>query len=336
MIEYRIYEDKDYSDLERITLNSFLLTAFHTDNNIPLEKANRIAWEMWCKPVLLSPKNKCCITACVNNKAIGYLIYGINSQWSKIIKQNIGTIILMAVDQEYRSKYQVAPDLLRYVLNTYKELKISIITVGTDLDNLPALISYINTGFKPVLTWTTFRRYYQQQKNISYPGLKIDQTKSINIKICERIHRPVSLFYDHNFSEEQKNNLNRFIKKKVKQEIVSGKLTGYQIKYKHKLVFYITLYHDKLISTILQKGFYRIHDLIILTEDRKLAMEVFNYFLPALKEYHTDLEILEIFSQLNNWPLLELLSRNSFIQIHNAITLHYHLVKKFTFPSPLS
>ena len=149
-ITYTQYEDKYYQDLKNITLTSFKLTSFNTDRKIPPDKANQIAWELWCNPVLTSDKNKYCIVALTKDTVVGYIIYGADAEYSKLLNLKIGSIILMAVDIKFQGKYNIAQNLLKYVLDIYNKNQIKVETAGTDLYNLPAVINYINAGFRPV------------------------------------------------------------------------------------------------------------------------------------------------------------------------------------------
>ena len=217
IINYKIYEEQYFDDLKTITLNSFELTAFNTDRNIPAQKAGEIAWELWCKPTLLSDKKKYCIIATIDDKAIGYLIYGLNAEYSSLLNKRIGYIILTAIDKNYRQKFQIAKNLIKYVINLYKRLKVDMITVGTDLDNLPAVINYINNGFRPILNWSTFRYYFQNMDTILNPEIKINSVNKININIFNKVTRPLSLLIDNQITEYQKNK-NYYLYKKQNQK----------------------------------------------------------------------------------------------------------------------
>lgn len=336
IIKYRIYDDKYYNDLKTITFNSFELTSFNTDKRIPAHKAGEIAWEIWCNPVLQSSKKKYCIVATVDDKAVGYIIYGANAEFSKLLNMKIGCIILTAVDKNYRTKYKIAHNLLKYTITQYKNLKMDMISVGTDLDNLPAIINYINNGFRPILQWSTFRYYFDEMDIIPNPDIQIIQTNKFNAKTFSPLTRPISLLLDNNISSDKKNKLIKHVKKKVKNDITGNKLLSYHIKYKKRHAAFVTLKHEKSISRILNKPFFRIYDFYVIDKNTDFNKEILSYFFKYLKNEHPEMEIIEIFTSLNNWDLIELLSKCGFILVHNAVTLHYHLVKNFITASQIS
>lgn len=328
-INYKIYEEQYFNDIKIITLISFELTAFNTDRNIPSQKAGEIAWELWCKPVLLSDKKRYCIVATVDNKAVGYLIYGLNAEYSNLLKKRIGYIILTAVNKNYRKKFQIAKNLLKYVINLYKNLKVDIISVGTDLDNLPAVINYINNGFRPILNWSTFRYYFQNIDPILNTEIQIICPNKINIRNFNKITRPLSLLIDNQINSSQKNKLTNYIKNKIKREVLSKKILPFQIRYKNKDKAFITLFYDKALSNILNKQFYRIYDIILLEDNPDFNTELITYFLNYIKNEIPNIDVIEVFTNSNNWTLIEVLTKTNFLLIHNAVTLHHHLTKPF-------
>ncbi len=326
MIKYQIYQDEFYDDLKQITIESFELTSFNTDLSLPKNIGGKVAWELWCKPILRSEKNKYCIVAVSNKKAVGYIIYGADADCSKVINKKIGNIILIAVKKEFRNKYNIAENLVNTVVNIFKKYEFDIITVGTDLDNLPALITYIKLGFRPILSWATFRNYFNAIKDEDTKPkiMAVDKNEKKIIKnFLENISRPTSLLIDRNISELQKKTLLIHIKEKVKEEIQNNKLNLFVIKENKKTGGFFTVIKKEDISQIIGKDFCRINDIIFLHKKEKANIRYINSILQFLKK--NGCEIVEIFVKLNEWLKIKYLCKTGFILVHNAITLHKYL-----------
>ena len=111
--------------------------------------------------------------------------------------------------------------------------------------------------------------------------------------------------------------------------MISKKLLSFQIKYKHKDVAFITLFYDKALSNILNKQFFRIYDIILLEDNQDFNIEILIHFLIYLKTELPNIDIIEVFTNSNNWSLIEVLIKTNFSLIHNAVTMHYHLIRPF-------
>ncbi len=324
MIIYQQYEKQYYSDIKKITLESFELTSFNTDPFLPKNTGGKVAWELWCKPVLTSDKSRLCIIAVLDNKAVGYIIYGAEAGYSKILEKKIGTIILLAVKKEYRTKYKIAKKLIQYVLNIMKKHQFDIVSVGTDMDNLPALISYIHQGFIPILSWSTYRAYL---KKIKLQNLfEISSIEPTNIKMISKfikqLNRPISLLLDKTINDDKKISLNRFVKEKIRDNIQKSRINLYAVKNGHNTIAFFTIEKKDDITKITDKIFWRINDIIFLNkqEDENIdaVKSIFSYF-------HNEVDILEIFVSMNDWSKIRYLIQGGFIPVHNAITLHKYL-----------
>lgn len=322
IIQYKPYEDKYYHDLKKITLSAFKLTSFNTDKQISSNKAKQIAWELWCKPVLKSDKKKYCIIAIKDDKAIGYIIYGVNAEYGKILNLKIGSIILIAIDIKYQGKHKIAQTLLKYVINIYLKYHINVIAVGTDIDNLPALINYIKNGFQPILFWSTYRIYPLNQQFKKNNNIRIKEELKPTDKILKQFHRPVSLLIDNRIKDTLKKKLNQFIRKKIAEDVKKEKIKLFSVACKEDEVAFFTIIKENRISDILGKELYRLNDIVFLKKDNKLNKKILNYFLIYLKNKFKNLYCIEIFVKSNDWELIKLLEKTDFHLIHNAVTLH--------------
>jgi len=319
-VEYVPYKEEYYNDLKHITLSSFQLTSFNTDRRIISAKAGEIAWGIWCRPVLESDKNQYCIVALVQNKAVGYIIYGADVELSKVLNKKIGTIILIAIDKKFQGQYRIASHLLKYVIDIYHQYKIDIITAGTDLDNLPALINYINSGFKPILFWSTFRYYFEnrikEDKNIT-----IEKIYKISRHDVRHYSRPVSLLLDNRIDKSMRKKLNSYIQKSIISSI-KKKAEVYSVRDKSKNRAVFILIKEPKHSEILGKTLFRINDIIFYQENVIANCRLLNQFMHYLKREIENVSIIEVFIESNNWKMIEILNKAGMLLVHNAVTLH--------------
>ena len=323
-VEYVPYEDKYYKDLQRITLGSFELTSFNTDSRISPEKARKVAWNLWCRPVLESDKNKYCIVALIKHNVVGYIIYGADAEYSKLLNIKIGSIILLVVDKKFQGQFHIAAHLLKYVLDIYVKYQIKVITSGTDLDNLPALINYINAGFRPILFWTTYRFYFNN-KIIKDPDITVNEIKKIKKNDLKNFSQPVSFFMDNRFDKKSRKKLDSFIRKKILSDIKKETLQLFEVTHKNKDKALFTFMKEEKLSEILEKDIYRINDIIFFQKGTNDNKKIINGFLYYLKKQYEGISIVETFIKSNDWELIETLLKSNFIPVHNAVTLHKFL-----------
>jgi ribosomal protein S18 acetylase RimI-like enzyme len=323
MFYYEFYRDEFYNDLKDITLKSFKLTSFDTDYNLNNCFGGKIAWELWLKPALESERKKYCIICRDNNKAVGYLLFGAEASYSKALNKKIGTIILLAIDENYREKFNIAKNIINFSIQFFIEKSFKLITVGTDLNNLPAFITYINLGFRPILFWSTYRNYFDLKEK-KFDALEIKYLNDNNLIefFLENLKRPLSLLIDKKI--ENKEILQNFIKEIVKTDIQNKRLNLMGIFDNNECVGFFSFTKRNDISRVLNKNFVTIYDLIFLKENYN-NLKILDSILIFLKEIGT--EVAEVFIESDDFKLANLLSKVGFQIVHNAVVLHKHLIK---------
>lgn len=324
-IKYQQFENRFFEDLKQMTLGSFDLTSFSTDREMDGEKARLIPWEVWCRPVLLSEKKKYCIVAAAGRKAAGFIIYGAHAEYSRVLGRKAGSIILMAVEKKFRGKYRIAPHLIDHVMNIFRKNRVGLVTVGTDLDNLPALTGYINHGFRPVLSWVTLRRHLGKPEEDTDPSLLLEPAR--RPPSSDRLFdaRPNPYLLDHKLPPAEKRRLKRHCDKSVREEIRHGRLNAYQLVSPEGAGAFVTVKKEEQISGILGKGFYRINDLHFFPAEQEHRVSLMKGMLPLLNGIYPDLGVLEVFVRANDRMLLNILIRSGFNLVHHAVNLHCHL-----------
>lgn len=322
IIQYKVYEDKYFNDLKHITLNSFKLTSFHVDNHLKAKKIEQVPWKQWCEPVLRSDKKKYCLVAVLDDHAVGFLIYGAHAEYSKVTGKKIGSIILLAVDKKYQGRYNIADTLLKYLFKLYKKYNFDVITVGTDLNNIPATVLYQKNAFRPVLYWSTFRYYYsdrtKKKENFNYT---INERKTLLKKYHGLFKRPVSLLFDNRIEASIRKRLVQYNRDVIQKEIKERKILLFEvIKNKKKQAFF-TIVREK-VSDIIGMDFYRLNDLVFCIKDKSKYHGIISDICCFIKKKFKTVECLEIFLKADDWTLIEALNKSGFILVHHAVTLH--------------
>ncbi len=229
----------------------------------------------------------------------------------------------MAVNNKFQGKFNIARNLLISVLNIYRKYQINVITAGTDSDNLPAVINYINEGFRPILFWSTYRYYYNNlKKHKKNNKIRVFEKKNIKSACLKNSSRPVSFLLDRHFDGSIKRKIYSCIRKKILADLKKEKLQIFESEFNKNNTALFTVIKEKSVSKILDRDMYRINDIILSGEETELNKKLLNSLIEYLTQKYEDISIIETFIKSNDWPLIEALIGAGFIPVHNAVTLH--------------
>ncbi|MEW5818664.1 MAG: GNAT family N-acetyltransferase [Cyanobacteriota bacterium] len=152
--------NKYFVNLCELSKISFTEDRFHNDPLILKENADKIYYE-W---MLNSCRNTCeNIIVAIDNQndlPVGFVICKIET----ISNINIGTIVLIATDSNFRNK-NIGYNMLIKSLEFFKDHNVEIVQVGTQLSNIPAQRLYLKLLFKPVYGSLTLRKYFKSETN---------------------------------------------------------------------------------------------------------------------------------------------------------------------------
>ena len=234
----------------------------------------------------------------------------------------------MAVTNKFQGKFNIARNLLVSVLNIYRKYQINVITAGTDSDNLPAVINYINEGFRPILFWSTYRYYYNNnnlKKHKKIRKIKVLEKKKIKSACLKNSSRPVSFLLDRHFDGSIKRKIYSCIQKKILTDLKKEKLQIFESEFNKNNTALFTVIKEKSVSEILGRDMYRINDIILSGEETELNKKLLNSLLEYLTQKYEDISIIETFVKSNDWPLIEALIGSGLISVHNAVPMHKFL-----------
>jgi dTDP-4-amino-4,6-dideoxy-D-galactose acyltransferase len=147
--------ESDLSDLFAIASDSFRFDRFHSDPTIPKLLADKIynAWilDSFCKHQIL--------VARLMDKVCGFISYDISFlPFFRNGKEGIGTIQLIAVAPNFQS-LGIGKALIAFAIKLFAESKVSVVSVGTQTNNLLALRLYQSCGFQIVESFSSFRKW---------------------------------------------------------------------------------------------------------------------------------------------------------------------------------
>jgi ribosomal protein S18 acetylase RimI-like enzyme len=154
--EIRPAKVEDTQKMLDIADNAFVYGRFFQDNEIPKDKANNI-YKNW---VINSVNRTVCNEIFIlsdNNNPIGFIsIKDLTNIESPQI--SLASIELLVVNRNYRGK-GISKILINEALGYCQSKHIRITLVDTQITNLPALRSYLSSGFQFGQTYTTLRLF---------------------------------------------------------------------------------------------------------------------------------------------------------------------------------
>jgi len=252
-----------------------------------------------------------------NTTIRGFISFHPLSPLSEQAGKRIGNILLLVVRPEHRGK-GIAKTLVQRCLDYLRNLRVDIVTVGTDLYNIPALQVYTSQGFYPRLAWHIFRFYYDHEGTSS----PLVRPLSINeLSPFEPLFsRPLSLLKDTHI---QTTNLRSYLVEKWKNQLAQGRLfcLGYCPHDSPQAL--LTLQQDSLAEKTLktQKPVYKILDVIALP---KTGNEAYHTLLrDAVTRFPASL--VELWVDATNTNLIQCAEEAGFRLAYSGISLHAYL-----------
>ncbi|URA10703.1 GNAT family N-acetyltransferase [Thermospira aquatica] len=282
---------------------------------------------IFAKNMLLSPSTITYV-ATESQKILGFIAFHPLSPISEHAGKRIANILLLVVRPENQNQ-GIGGSLVDRALSHLSNLQVDIVTVGTDLYNIPALQVYTSRGFYPRLVWHIFRYYDLLPKDKKeLPS----QTTSLSANIRplslneiqpfeESFSRPLSLLRD---KYVHKSSLRKYLIEKWKSQINQAKLfcLGYCIN--DRPIALITIQQDTLSEQTLktEKPVYRILDVLTLPSTelsilRSLLQEMTVRFSASL---------LEIWIDATENLLIQTIEDAGFRLAYSGINLHAYPV----------
>jgi len=324
------YHPEDFTSLQKMTKNSFLLNAFNVDSHLPHLLKGELYFETMARKAMQEHSNSC-LVARLNDDAVGYLIYGIDRSLTDAFGFVTGAIILFCVREDIQGK-KVGKALLDQTLRYLKKSGVRLVSVGTDGNNIAALNLYQNFGFRTRLNWGTFR-LYPNFPLPSPPKRTPAVTPFTGEKGIERLtrytERPIAFFREKKIHPRNMVKFRKTIAATVRKGIISGKYGTLLIKekglLKERISAFLTYEQEPNVEQFFNKGtmkkrVFRVNDIVTHPGSRNkgLGTALLDTFVRSAGENH----FIEIWIAMDNWPMLNVAAQCGFRLAHLATVLH--------------
>ncbi len=259
-----------------------------------------------------------------SEKIIGFITITLNPTISHIINKKIGNITLLVVKKEFRNK-GYSKILIENGLNMLKKYGVTLVTVSTDIYNIPAIRSYENCGFNFQMGWHIFRHFINEKSNgkISEKIEPLENPKILN-KFFFDFDRPFSLLKDKNLNRDL---IKEYLFNNLITNIIKGKIKALSLKKEKKIIGVLTYQYDEIsrLSISREEKVIKILDIMSITDDIKEKESIISAFLTDIKERCFDSIIIEMWVSSENQTLIKNLERNDFQLSYSGIHLHKKL-----------
>ncbi len=252
---------------------------------------------------------------------IGFITISVNPTLSNLLNKKIGNITLLVVKRKYRGK-RYGKLLIEKGLALLKSYGVQLVTVGTDIYNIPAIRSYEKCGFNFQMSWHIFRHFI---KNLE-PDKISDKIEPLqNPKILEKFFidfdRPFSLLKDKRLNPEI---IKDYLFNNLITNILKGKIKTLVYKEKNKIHGVLTYQYDELSQNALstERSIVKILDIMCLTDNKTEKERIISEFLTDIKNRLFDSLMIETWVSSENQLLIKTLEKNEFFLSYTGINLH--------------
>jgi len=329
-MEIDLFRPEDYEPLSDMTKNSFQLNSFNVDAHLPRLLKGELFFETLAKKAFRENSSSC-LVAREKNKPLGYIIFGFDTKLSEFFSLSTASIMLFCVDMEAQGK-GVGKALLNKALFVLRSKGVRLITVGTDSNNLAALNLYQTAGFRTRMIWGTYRYYpkFKIEKGTSKASVQpYGGEKGID-KLIRFSERPVAFFRENKIDKRGLVRLRQDIYANITDRIKSGRCGSIIAKmpgaFYDKLVGLITYEEEKVVQEFFNSGekskkIYRVNDLVV--HDRHRNMGIGTHLVSEFISNIQDCHFVEGWVAMENWALINILTKCRFRLSHMATVLHH-------------
>ena len=166
MIVVRQLKEGDEQYIGNIASSAFLglgLARLAIDKSLPVDavrEAYRREAEGYAKRVLNGEKSMAILVAQEEDCLAGYVVLGVNDEWSDVFGFRWASIVSLAVDPDFWGK-GIGSRLVEEGLRRLKEKGVRHVEVFTDQNNMAAIRAYEKNGFRIVHSGMTLSQYLE-------------------------------------------------------------------------------------------------------------------------------------------------------------------------------
>jgi len=318
-MEIRIASENDYNEI--VSLCKYFNTSPLTFDKefLLLSQGNGIQPSF--AKVIINSQYTFTIVMSEKNNILGFITVGVNPFLSNMLHKKIGNILLLVVKPEYQGK-GFGKALVKKGVLFLKSLGAELITVSTDIYNIPAICAYESNGFKFRMSWHIFRYF-----NFDPRPDKLNEfiEPIVNIKkiynFYDSFYRPFSLLYENTLD---KSLVKDYLFENLLDSILKGKI--FALEYTHGNKAILTYQYDEILQEALQtdKRVVKILDILFLqnideSEKNFLAREL----LSDIKNRLFDACLVEMWVRSEDQYLIKTLEKNGFSLSYTGVYLHY-------------
>lgn len=313
----------DATAIERICVSSFALTVNDVDARFP-GTGGEYLYRNYARRVALERPSHCFVAE-QNGAVVGFIIFGADADMGSRLGERMGSIILLATAKGEQGK-GIGTALVARVMEHFREHAFTFVSVGTDLDNIPALKLYEREGFRLALAWGTYRFYRDEytsadERDDAVTLVPLDDPSALLEKAD--LVRTHSFFFDARIPLEAAQKKHR---EYILNETNAKTLNAYEARYNGKAVGMITLREDAWLSEAGKMRVARIEDAAFLPpfaeNDRIIRATLRNArdVLPS--------DMVEMWLPFKRRNEINALMRSGFLFAHAACVLHVWLSKR--------
>ena len=155
-IETRLVDPEEIDQIKKIARGSFKIDRFHSDPLIPNDQADRL-YEIWAENSCKNKVADAVIVGSIDGQIISFVTCKIDKIAKEYFNLHLGVIELVATKDKFRKK-RFAKYTTYGAIEWFKNNKIEIVEVGTQISNIAASRLYESCGFKLISTSLTFRK----------------------------------------------------------------------------------------------------------------------------------------------------------------------------------
>ncbi len=269
---------------------------------------------------MLSSTSAVSIIAEDKDKAVGYITFSINHPLSQTLGKSIGSILLLAVQENYRGR-GIGKSLVKKALASLLLKGAGLITVGTDIYNYPAIHIYEDCGFHLRMGWHIFRHYFKHESHMKHQSEKIKPLNLNDIDLfLNEIIRPISIQKERGIDNKK---LKEYLSENARRSLLKGKTEGYVYEMNGKPAGFIHIGKDEIGKKTIQtdKQVYKILDLIALKKFKEtwIETELLNDIKFRLKDYC----LLELWMDAENSTLIHAAEDAGYHLSYTGLAFHY-------------
>ena len=166
VIVVRLFKDGDEEHMGNIASRAFPalgLARLAIDVSLSVDavrEAYRREAEGYARRVLNGEKSLVILVAEEEGRVAGYVVLGVNSEWSDIFGFKWASIVSLAVDPDFWDK-GIGSRLVDEALSLLKEKGVRHVEVFTDQNNMAAIRVYEKSGFRIVHSGMTLSQYLE-------------------------------------------------------------------------------------------------------------------------------------------------------------------------------